>query len=235
VPKRLLVIAFVVLLTSGCAVSVTGKPVAGPAPVATSEIPRTAATTSGDVEPAVRCTFADDATPGAVPVDGRPEATSDGGGGTLTFTTDQGALKIELDPAAGPCSVRSIRFLARKKFYDGTSCHRLTTNPNLGVLQCGDPSGAGTGTPGYRYEDKLPAKGAYQRGVVAMANAGPGTNGSQFFIVHGAAQIPPDYPVVGRVVAGMEIVDKVVAGGVTGGADDGKPATPLKFTTVTGG
>jgi cyclophilin family peptidyl-prolyl cis-trans isomerase len=239
VPKRLLVIALTALLTSGCAVSVTGKPVVGPPPVATSGNPETSATTSGDAKAAVRCAFTDDASPGALPVDGRPAAASDGDGhgdgGTLTLTTDQGALKIELDPAAGPCSVRSVRFLARKKFYDGTSCHRLTTNPNLGVLQCGDPSGTGTGTPGYRYEDKLPAKGAYRRGVVAMANAGPGTNGSQFFIVHGAAQIPADYPVLGRVVAGMEIVDKVVSGGVAGGADDGRPATPLKFTAVTGG
>jgi len=235
VPKRLLVIAFAVLLTSGCAVSVTGKPVAGPAPVAPSENPKTAVTTSGDAKPAVRCTFAEDISPGAVAVDGRPTGTPDGAGGTLTFTTDKGVLKIELDPLAGPCSVQSVRFLVRKKFYDGTSCHRLTINPSLGVLQCGDPSGTGTGTPGYQYDDKLPVRGAYQRGIVAMANAGPGTNGSQFFIVHGAAQIDPAYPVVGKVVAGMEIVDKIVAGGVAGGAEDGKPATPLKFTTVTGG
>jgi cyclophilin family peptidyl-prolyl cis-trans isomerase len=231
VPKRLLVIACAALLTSGCSVSVTGKPVAGSPPAATNGSPKT---TGGDAVPAVRCTFADESSPGAIAVEGRPSDTSDGDGGTLTFATDKGPLKIELDPAAGPCSVRSIRFLARKKFYDGSSCHRLTTNPNLGVLQCGDPSGTGTGTPGYQYDDQMPAKGAYQRGVVAMANAGPGTNGSQFFIVHGAAQIPSDYPVVGKVVAGMEIVDKVVAGGVAGGADDGKPATPLTFTTVTG-
>jgi peptidyl-prolyl cis-trans isomerase B (cyclophilin B) len=235
VPKRLLVIALAVLLTSGCAVNVTGKPVAGPAPVATSENPTPATTTGGDVKPAVRCTFADDTSPGAIAVEGRPSGTSDGEGGTLTFATDKGPLKIQLDPAAGPCSVRSLRFLARKKFYDGSSCHRLTTNPSLGVLQCGDPSGSGTGTPGYRYDDQLPARGAYLRGVVAMANAGRGTNGSQFFIVHGAAQIDPDYPVVGKVVEGMEIVDKVVAGGVAGGVEDGKPTTALKFTAVTGG
>jgi peptidyl-prolyl cis-trans isomerase B (cyclophilin B) len=232
VPKRLLVIAVTVLLTSGCAVSVNGKPVAEPADGQTSGSPNTA---SGDAKTGTRCEFADDTSPGAVAGAGKPADQAEDQGGTLTFTTDKGPLKIELDPAAGPCSVRSVRYLVQKKFYDGTSCHRLTTNPNLGVLQCGDPSGTGTGTPGFRYDDKLPSPGDYRRGVVAMANAGPGTNGSQFFIVHGAANIDGDYPVVGKVVAGMDIVDKVVAGGVAGGTDDGKPATPLKFTTVTGG
>jgi peptidyl-prolyl cis-trans isomerase B (cyclophilin B) len=232
VPKRLLVIVFASLLTSGCAVRVNGTPVAGEAPAVTASTSRSAAPTGAPVSP---CEYSADASPGAVAVEGFPASTPNTKASSVTFATDNGPVKIELDPAAGPCSVEAIRYLVGKRFYDATSCHRLTTNPSLGVLQCGDPSGTGTGTPGFRYDDKLPARGAYVRGVVAMANAGPGTNGSQFFIVHGAAQINPDYPVIGKVVAGMEVVDRIVAGGVEDGAQDGKPATPLTFIRATEG
>ncbi|WNV89248.1 peptidylprolyl isomerase [Umezawaea sp. Da 62-37] len=216
--KPLLVIVSVVLLASGCATSVTGRPVAGPAPA----------------PEAGQCKYGDDNSPGAAKPFGKPGADPDTGVSTIALNTNKGALTIQLDPTQGICSVQSVRFLVAKKFYDGSTCHRLTTNPSLGVLQCGDPTGTGTGTPGYQFDDKLPARGAYQRGVVAMANAGPGTNGSQFFIVHGSAQIDPDYPVVGKVTAGMEIVDQIVAGGVKGGSQDGQPATPLSITTATG-
>jgi peptidyl-prolyl cis-trans isomerase B (cyclophilin B) len=217
VRKPLLVIVSVVLLTSACATSVTGKPVAG----------EPAAPAAGV------CKYGDDTSPGAAKPFGKPDADPDPKASTISLGTTKGALTIELDPTQGVCSVQSVRFLVAKKFYDGSTCHRLTTNPGLGVLQCGDPTGTGTGTPGYQYDDKLPARGAYQRGVVAMANAGPGTNGSQFFIVHGSAQINPDYPVIGKVTAGMEIVDQIVAGGVKGGSQDGPPATPLSITTAT--
>ncbi len=238
-PKRLLVIVFALLLTSGCAVRVNGKPVAGEAPVVTTTTTATTATsapaTSASGAPASLCQYSVDSSPGAVPADGFPPSTPSAKASSVTFATDRGPVKVDLDPAAGPCSVEAIRYLVGKRFYDGTSCHRLTTNPSLGVLQCGDPSGTGTGTPGFRFDDKLPVRGAYARGVVAMANAGPGTNGSQFFIVHGAAQINADYPVIGKVVAGMEVVDQVVAGGVAGGAEDGKPVTPLTFIRATEG
>jgi len=223
VPKPLLVIAVAAVLSSwllsGCATSVNGKPVAGTDPVA-----------SGPT-----CEYPVDTSPGAVTAKGFPSTVSDPKKSTLSFATPQGVLAIDLDPAAGPCSVEAVRYLVRQKFYDGSSCHRLTTNPGLQVLQCGDPSGSGSGTPGFRYEDKLPARGDYVRGVVAMANAGPGTNGSQFFIVYGAAQIDPDYPVLGKVSSGMDLVDKVVTGGVVGGKQDGKPVKPMTFTSVTEG
>jgi len=231
VPKRLLVIVFAVLLTSGCAVRVNGVPVAGSAPASTTTTSGGASTT-GSPSPVALCKYTEDISPGSQPTGGFPESRPNAKKTTATFSTDRGVVMIELDPAAGPCSVEAIRYLVKKKFYNGTSCHRLTTNPGLGVLQCGDPSGTGTGTPGFRFDDKLPARGAYVRGVVAMANAGPGTNGSQFFIVHGAAQINSDYPVVGKVSAGMKLVDDVVAGGVEGGAEDGKPTKPMTFTSV---
>ncbi|MFD9732960.1 peptidylprolyl isomerase [Umezawaea sp. NPDC059074] len=222
-PKPLLVIAVAAVLSSwllsGCATSVNGKPVAGAAPAAAGPT----------------CDYAVDTSPGAVTANGFPATVSNQKKSTVSFATPQGVLAVDLDPSLGPCSVEAIRFLVKKKFYDGSSCHRLTTNPSLQVLQCGDPSGSGTGTPGFRYDDKLPVRGDYVRGVVAMANAGPGTNGSQFFIVYGAAQINPDYPVVGKVSSGMDLVDAVVAGGVVGGKQDGKPVKPMTFTSVTEG
>jgi peptidyl-prolyl cis-trans isomerase B (cyclophilin B) len=238
--SRLLVSAFVVLLTAGCANTVTGKPVAGPAPstgttTATSKAAPTSGTTTPGSAPST-CTFSPAADGGQVtevaPPAGTDVATS--GAPTITFSTDKGPLKIELDPAAGPCSVHNFRHLVAKKFYDGTKCHRVTTAGIL-VLQCGDPSFSGAGTPGYEFDDKMPAAGVYQRGVVAMANAGPGTNGCQFFIVYGQSEIAPNYPVLGKVVSGMEIVDKVAAAGVQGGGDDGEPKEPLELTTATEG
>ena len=234
--------AFAVLLTAGCASSVTGKPVAGSAPTtspgsstssasATSKAPRTSAA------PATKCEFSP-ATDGGNVTEVAPPAGTDvatSGAPTVTFVTDKGPLKIELDPAVGPCSVHNLRHLVTKKFYDGSKCHRLTTSPSLAVLQCGDPSFTGSGTPGYKFDDKMPAAGAYQRGVVAMANAGPGTNGCQFFIVYGNAQIDPDYPVLGKVVAGMEVVDQVAAAGVEGGGQDGTPTQPLVLTSASEG
>ncbi|MDQ2584296.1 peptidylprolyl isomerase [Saccharothrix yanglingensis] len=108
----------------------------------------------------------------------------------LTVGTDGGELELELDAASAPCPVHSFRSLADQGFFDGTSCHRLTT-VGLFVLQCGDATGTGQGTPGYAFDDPAAVPGEYRRGVVAMANASaPGTNGSQFFIVHRTANSP---------------------------------------------
>ncbi len=126
-------------------------------------------------------------------------------------------------------------YLAAKGFFNGTNCHRLTTQ-GIFVLQCGDPKGNGTGGPGYEIPDEnLPASGAnnYPAGTVAMANSGPNTNGSQFFIVYKDTTLPPDYTVWGKVSSGMDVVDKVAAAGVQGGAMDGPPALPITIETAT--
>ena len=114
--------------------------------------------------------------------------------------------------------------LAQQGYFDGTPCHRLTTSPTLGVLQCGDPTGAGTGGPGYRFPNEYPTNQyrltdpaleppvVYPRGTLAMANAGPGTNGSQFFLVYQDSQLPPTYTVFGTVdETGLAAVDKIAA------------------------
>lgn len=208
-------------------------PTAGSTPTTSSgATPSTSAspeeTTGG---PAGTCQYrpAGEATkPITPPPDGpAPELAS----ASTTITTDQGVVEIELDPAAAPCTVQSFLALADGAFYDGTTCHRLTTG-GLAVLQCGDPTGTGSGGPGYEYDDETTPNLTYDRGTVAMANAGPGTNGSQFFLVYGDSQLPPDYTVFGTITAGLESLDAIAAAGVADGGTDGAPATAVTITGV---
>lgn len=164
------------------------------------------------------------------------------------MTTSQGPIGLTLDNAKSPCTVNSFVSLAKQGFLNNTPCHRLTTNPGLKVLQCGDPTGSGTGGPGYEFANEYPTdqyppydsglKSAvtYPRGTVAMANAGPDTNGSQFFLVYGDSQLPPQYTVFGTINdAGLATLDKIAAGGVAAGgrgADDGAPARDVTITSV---
>ena len=148
---------------------------------------------------------------------------------TITFDTNCGSIVIETLPEQAPLTVASEAFLASEGFYDQTSCHRLTT-AGIFVLQCGDPKGNGTGGPGYSVPDEnLPAEGQgnYPAGTVAMANAGPGTAGSQFFIVYQDTTLPAGYTIWGKVVQGLDIVQGIAAAGVEGGAQDGPPAQPV--------
>jgi cyclophilin family peptidyl-prolyl cis-trans isomerase len=147
--------------------------------------------------------------------------------------TNLGTLSMDLDASKAPCTVNSLAYLAGKKFYDGSACHRLTSDASLKVLQCGDPSGTGTGGPNYRFPDENLDAAAYTRGTVAMANAGPGTNGSQFFILYAdAPSLPKSYTVFGHVTSGMEIVDKV-AGAGSQPAGDGKPKQKITIESFT--
>jgi len=163
----------------------------------------------------------------------------------MSIVTNRGKIGLQLANNESPCTVNSFVNLAQLKFFDGTQCHRLTTSPGLSVLQCGDPKGDGTGGPGYQFADEYPAdqypRGdpalkrpvRYPRGTVAMANAGPNTNGSQFFLVYGDSQLPPAYTVFGTIdTAGLAILDKIAAAGVAGGGDDGTPATQVTIRSV---
>lgn len=150
----------------------------------------------------------------------------------ITLQTNCGPIVITTLPDKAPLTVGSEVFLAKEGFYDQTSCHRLTTS-GIYVLQCGDPKGNGTGGPGYSVPDEnLPAEGSgnYPAGTVAMANAGPGTAGSQFFIVYQDTTLPAGYTVWGTVTQGLDIVQGIAAAGVSGGATDGAPAQPVFIT-----
>ena len=187
-----------------------------------------------------------------VPLPRDPRRTPGRGTVDVLLRTNLGPIPLHLDRAQAPCTVQSFLHLTRQRFYDRTICHRLTTYPTLLVLQCGDPSGTGEGGPGYRYADELPTglppaptdptgeRKVYARGVLAMANAGPDTNGSQFFLVYGNSALRPNYTIFGSVrPAGLRTLDRIAAGGVTPTAEDpapldGPPAlrTDIRSATV---
>ena len=125
---------------------------------------------------------------------------------TATMETSMGTLVIALDPIAAPITVNNFVFLAAQHYYDGVIFHRIIQGF---VCQGGDPDGNGRGGPGYKFVDELPKAGKYQIGSLAMANAGPNTNGSQFFLISGPSgvQLPPAYSLFGQVIKGLDIVD----------------------------
>jgi peptidylprolyl isomerase len=127
---------------------------------------------------------------------------------TATMETSLGTLVIALDPIKAPNTVNNFVFLAREGYYDGVIFHRIIRGF---MCQGGDPTGTGSGGPGYSFADELPKRGQYEIGSLAMANAGPNTNGSQFFIISGASGVglPPAYSLFGKVVKGLDIVEKM--------------------------
>ena len=139
-----------------------------------------------------------------------------------TMVTDKGTLEILLDPLAAPVTVNNFVFLARWHYFDGIIVHRVI--PGF-VLQGGDPTGTGTGGPGYRFNDELPKPGRYELGSLAMANAGPNTNGSQFFIVTGASgqSLPNSYSRFGQVTTGQETLVRLDAAGNADPSSNGVP------------
>jgi peptidyl-prolyl cis-trans isomerase B (cyclophilin B) len=148
------------------------------------------------------------------------------GSTTITLTMNEGPVTITLDRARTPCTVNSFLSLAEQGYYTGTSCHRLSDSGSLRILQCGDPTGTGRGGPGYTFADETYSDDTYPAGTVAMANAGPNTNGSQFFLVYEDSQLPPDYTVFGHMDdASRAVIERIAAEGQDGSspAGGGKP------------
>ncbi len=150
---------------------------------------------------------------------------------TATMETSMGTLVIALDPIAAPITVNNFVYLAAQHYYDGVIFHRII---NGFVCQGGDPDGNGRGGPGYRFVDELPKPGKYQIGSLAMANAGPNTNGSQFFIISGPSgvQLPPAYSLFGQVVKGLDIVE-MMQNVPTGPGDRPKDDVVIRSVTIT--
>ena len=164
---------------------------------------------------------------------------------SVSMVTNQGNVGLLLANNESPCTVNSFVSLAQQKYFDNTKCHRLTASPTSSVLQCGDPSGDGTGGPGYQFANEYPTDQyqpddpavhepvVYPRGTLAMANAGPNTNGSQFFMVYKDTQLPPEYTVFGKIQQdGLATLDKIAKGGVAGGGQDGQPNTEVTIKSV---
>ncbi|CAM3133485.1 Peptidyl-prolyl cis-trans isomerase B (Cyclophilin B) [Prescottella defluvii] len=167
---------------------------------------------------------------------------------SASMETSQGNVGLTLNNAESPCTVNNFISLASQGYFDGTSCHRLTTGDSLQVLQCGDPTGTGTGGPGYGFANEFPtdqyaagdpalsAPASYPRGTLAMAHSSmPDSNGSQFFMVYGDSQLPPDYTVFGTIdETGLATLDKIAAAGNDSSSQpgDGKPNLPIEITSV---
>jgi peptidylprolyl isomerase len=179
---------------------------------------------------APQCPAADGSSPKTQTFSGPPPMCIDV---TKTYTavmdTSMGSMTIVLDAKAAPKTVNSFVFLARYHYYDGIVFHRII--PGF-VCQGGDPTGTGRGGPGYKFEDELPKAGQYELGSVAMANAGPNTNGSQFFLISGRSgmQLPPAYALFGKITAGLDVLDKMEK--VPTGSGD-RPVTDVVINSVT--
>jgi cyclophilin family peptidyl-prolyl cis-trans isomerase len=151
---------------------------------------------------------------------------------TATIVTTKGELKVALDPKKAPGTVNNFVALARNKYFDGTPCHRII--PSF-VAQCGDPTGKGTGGPGYKFADELPQAGEYKIGSLAMANSGPNTNGSQFFIITGdqGVALPPNYSLFGQALPGQDAVIKALDAAGSDQNNGVPPKEPVSLTSVT--
>jgi cyclophilin family peptidyl-prolyl cis-trans isomerase len=166
---------------------------------------------------ATECPAADGSSPKQQKFDGPPPMCIDPEKRyTAEMVTSKGTMRIALDPIGAPKTVNNFVFLARYHYYDGIVFHRII--PGF-VLQGGDPEGSGRGGPGYRFEDELPKPGRYELGSLAMANAGPNTNGSQFFVISGPSgiRLPPQYALFGKVVSGLDVISTIDAIGTPSG------------------
>ncbi len=183
----------------------------------------------------VPCDYPTDGAEPAKEVKAPPADAPDTGETAAVIATSAGDVDITLGQEATPCTVNSFVSLAEQGYFDDTECHRLTTE-GIFVLQCGDPSASGMGGPGSSFDDELSGEETYPAGTLAMANAGPNTNGSQFFIVYDDSQLGPAYTVFGTVGAdGLQVVQDIAAKGAQGGAPDGPPAEKVVIESVTVG
>ena len=200
------------------------------------------------LDPTVTCTYTEDGQGEFYKGLPQMENVSTEGTVDLTLNTTAGPVGMTLDRSVSPCTVNAIEFLAKEGYYNDTICHRLTTE-GIHVLQCGDPSGSGSGGPGFSFPDEYPADDdaenqqptvLYERGTIAMANSGPNTNGSQFFLNYGDSPLPPAYTYFGTInEEGLATLDKIAEAGIAEdgeamsmGPGDGAPKEEVKINSV---
>ena len=234
-PKRLIAVLTLLCLAAFAGCSDDGGD--GDSGEARDTSSPSATSSSPVVATGVNCDYVDDGMGAAKPVEPPPNQAEVSGQVSATMATTLGDFHLTLHADAAPCTVNSFVSLAQQGYFDDTTCHRLTTTDESGiaVLQCGDPTGTGTGGPGYSFNDELTGSEAYPAGTLAMANAGPNTNGSQFFIVYGDTPLDPDYTVFGTVDdATLKAIDKLAQQG-TVMTDSGMtaPKEPVDIATVT--
>lgn len=185
----------------------------------------------------VSCVYRPDGTP-ARPADPPPAEVAPGSvRPDWVITTNEGEIPITLDVTGTPCTANSFASLATQGYFDGTTCHRLV-DTGIFVLQCGDPTGSGTGGPGYVFDDELTGSEQYPPGTIAMANVGANTNGSQFFLVYADTPLRADYTVFATMdEAGLEVVNRIAAEGQDGSSPSGggRPNNAAELLTVAPG
>lgn len=217
--------------------SVSGVPVSGtPSSGATASATPLAADGAPAAAASVTCAYPKSGEP-ARPVDPPETRAPASGTAAVTLSFAAGDVVVTMDRAKAPCTVNSFESLAGQGFYTGTRCHRLADN-GLFMLQCGDPTGTGTGGPGYRFADEVDPASVYSAGTVAMANSGPDTNGSQFFLVYQDSKLPAAYTIFGHLdPASTAVVSKMAAEGQDGSYGDGtgRPNNPAAITAVRSG
>ncbi len=259
-PLALLAAATMMLALAGCGDDDEGSSASDPTSASTSDAttdeaspttpeptdePTTSATTPSEVPPPaageVACTYAPSPVGSGVAPTPPPANAPAQGTREVTLQTTIGELDLQLDAAAAPCTVNSFVSLTEQGFFDGTTCHRLTTQ-GIFVLQCGDPGngpiGPGSGGPGYGVQDEFPAAPAYGPGTLAMAKTpAPDSGGSQFFIVYDgpATQLPPQYTIFGKLTGGLDLVQEAAAQGTAEGTPDGTPKVTVQIETATVG
>lgn len=169
----------------------------------------------------------------------REDGTTD-----VTLATNQGDITVTLDHAQAPCAANNFEHLATESFYDDTTCHRVVVSDGMRLLQCGDPTGEGAGGPGYQFPDEYPVwdedgqpvetEGTlYTRGVLAMANGGPNTNGSQFFLVEDESQLSNDYTIFGSISdEGLETLDSIIEANEGENQDTGGDGPPVEDVVI---
>jgi peptidyl-prolyl cis-trans isomerase B (cyclophilin B) len=205
----------------------------------TNETSETTSETPAESESAaVECEYVEDGSPAVKEVDLPPTEATVSGEVHVVFETTLGDIPATLDADATPCTVNSFVSLAEQGFFDDSPCPRMATSPSFGILQCGDPSGTGSGGPGYSYADELTGEETYNAGTLAMANAGADTNGSQFFFVfNDSPGLTPNYNVFGTVdPAGLKLLTDAAKEGDDGShpAGGGVPNSgPIDITAVT--
>lgn len=235
------------LLATGCASGPDGGQSPSPVPATNSEDVRSVLSPPPQVTVASRTPMASSSAEATVNCDytraGSPARPVDmpsmnnvpaHGQAVMTLEMAEGNVTLTMDRAAAPCTVNSFQSLATQGFYNDTKCHRLV-DQGIFVLQCGDPTGTGRGGPGYRFADELTGKETYPAGTVAMANAGPNTNGSQFFLVWSDSKLSPDYTVFGKLDdESLKVVQSIAAKGVSR-ENAPNPISPAQIKQVSAG
>jgi peptidyl-prolyl cis-trans isomerase B (cyclophilin B) len=235
-------LAAVVVLAVAVGVFFLVRPSGGQASASSTKAPATfspSATASAPAaapvaEPASQCAYA--SSPPASKNVGTPPAKPDTTAAyQATIHTNRGDIVINLLNSKATCTVNSFTYLASKNYFSNTTCHRLTT-AGIFVLQCGDPTGTGSGGPGYKFNDENLTGAKYTAGTVAMANSGPDTNGSQFFLVYqNSLSLPASYTPFGTIVSGLNIIQNVAKAGSdnSNGTGDGHPKEKVEIESVT--